>query len=149
MKIISLDQTHLAQLVPLFDAYRVFYRKTSDLLSAKIFLQDRMDHGEATIFGAYDEEMLMGFTLLYPLFSSTRMKPIYLLNDLYVQPAHRNKAVGKALLEYAQLYAIKTDRAGVLLETEKSNDVGNHLYPSVGFDAVLDSNFYFWENKKP
>ena len=128
MKILRLDLSHVDDLVPLFDSYRQLYRKPSDLP------------------GANADDQLIGFTLLYPLFSSTRMKSFYLLNDLFVLPERRNKSVGKALLNKCKQFATEQGKAGLMLETEKTNDVGNHLYPANGFQLIADSNFYFWEN---
>jgi hypothetical protein len=44
---------HLPELVPLFDAYRQFYKQASDLEAARAYLLDRLSHGEATVFIAY------------------------------------------------------------------------------------------------
>lgn len=134
-------------LAPLFDAYRQFYRQTPDLQGAITFLMDRIKNDEATIYGYYTGNQLAGFTLLYPMFSSVRMRPFYLLNDLFVLPEYRNAHAGRALLEYCKAMAKKENQAGIMLETEKSNQVGNHLYPGVGFEFNSGSNFYFWENK--
>ena len=142
-----LTEDDISLLVPLFDAYRQFYRQTSDLETAAIYIYQRISRNEATIFGCFINSDLVGFTLLYPMFSSVRMKPFYLLNDLYVLPDYRNDHIGSSLLRYCQQKAKEEDQAGIMLETEKTNHVGNHLYPSIGFEYNDDSNFYFWENK--
>ncbi len=138
----------IPQLVLLFDAYRQFYRMTSDLPAAEAYLSARMENKEAILFGAFNKEEMIGFTLLFPLYSSTRMQPIYLLNDLFVNPIYRNQSIGKAILLHAQEFAKQQGRAGILLETEKTNAIGNHLYPAMGFEPVSGSNFYFWEKNK-
>lgn len=146
MFIKELNEGDIELLLPLFDGYRKFYRKESDPEGAREFLHSRFVKKEAVVFGAFAEKQLVGFTLLYPLFSSMRLKPIYLLNDLFVAPEVRNQAIGKKLLLHAQEYAREKKYAGVMLETEKSNDIGNHLYPSMNFHLESGSNFYFWEN---
>ena len=55
-------ESHLDELAQLFDAYRVFYRKESNLEGAKSFLSERMQHKESIIFVALLEEKLVGFT---------------------------------------------------------------------------------------
>lgn len=137
----------LEEVVPLFDAYRQFYHQAANLAGARIFLRERLLKNEAIIIGASEEEKWYGFALIYPLFSSVRMKPIYLLNDLYVVPEARNKNVGKSLLHYCQQLARDNNQAGIQLETDKTNQVGNYLYPSTGFELIQHANFYFWENK--
>jgi hypothetical protein len=72
------------QVAKLFDAYRVFYKKNSDIAAAKNFIVERIKNGESEIYVAETaEKQLVGFVQLYPLFSSTRMKRLWLLNDYY------------------------------------------------------------------
>ena len=49
-------QGHLNELVHLFDAYRMFYKKESNLEGAKHFLSERMQQKESVIFVALLEE---------------------------------------------------------------------------------------------
>jgi len=137
----------LPQLAKLFDLYRVFYRKQPDIEGAKIFLSERIKNNESVIYVADEENELLGFTQLYPQFSSTRMKRTWLLNDLFVLQEHRERGISKQLIEKAKQLAIKTNAAGILLETEKTNIVGNKLYPATGFVINETSNFYWWQNE--
>lgn len=137
----------LPQLAELFDQYRVFYHKESDIPAAESFLKQRIENKDSEIFVAESEGKLTGFVQLYPLFSSTRMKRYWLLNDLYVNENYRGKGFSKKLIEEAKQLAISTDASGVLLETGKSNDIGNQLYPSCGFEIYDEVNFYEWTNK--
>ena len=139
-------QGHLNELVHLFDAYRMFYKKESNLEGAKHFLSERMQQKESIIFVALMEEKLVGFTQLYPLFSSTNMMPIWLLNDLFVAKEHRGKQISKGLIKAAQEHCKITKANGISLETEKNNIPGNALYPKMGFTLDQEHNFYYWEN---
>ncbi len=147
MKVIRAEVKHLDSLVELFDAYRVWYRQSSDKPQAKSFLEKRIANKESIIFCCEDsKKKLLGFTQLYPMFSSTRMKRMWLLNDLYVQPDSRGKGISKLLINAAKALAKDTNAAGVLLETEKNNTIGNILYQSMNFELEAN-NFYFWTNK--
>lgn len=137
----------LLQLAELFDQYRVFYHKESDIPAAESFLKERIENNDSEIFVAESEGELTGFVQLYPLFSSTRMKRYWLLNDLYVNENYRGKGFSKELIEDAKQLAISTNASGVLLETGKSNNIGNQLYPSCGFEIYDEVNFYEWTNK--
>ncbi len=135
----------LKALAGLFDAYRQFYRQISDKESAINFLSDRMREKDSVIFIAFDENSrAIGFTQLYPLFSSVGMKKTWLLNDLFVDPAFRGKGISKLLIEKSKDHARITKANGLHLETEKSNSIGLQLYPSEGFELNSTSNFYFW-----
>ena len=91
-------QDDLIQLSQLFDEYRMFYHKTSDISGAEQFISERLENRDSEIFVVEEDGKLGGFVQLYPLFSSTRMKRYWLLNDLYVNPEFREKAYSKALI---------------------------------------------------
>ncbi|WBX98467.1 GNAT family N-acetyltransferase [Chryseobacterium gambrini] len=133
------------QLSELFDQYRIFYHKDSDIPAAEKFLTERIENNDSEIFVAENEGKLVGFVQLYPLFSSTRMKRYWLLNDLYVNENYRGKGFSKQMIEASKELAKSTDAAGILLETGKSNDIGNKLYPSCGFEIYDEVNFYEWK----
>ncbi|MFV0159161.1 GNAT family N-acetyltransferase [Empedobacter falsenii] len=136
----------LQTLAPLFDAYRQFYDKESDVEGAKEFLLERIANNESVIYLAFDEkENAVGFVQLYPLFSSTRMKRFWMLNDLFVSPEFRGQGFSRELIEEAKNLCRKTDACAMLLETSVTNGIGNSLYPSAGFQLRDDANFYEWE----
>lgn len=136
----------LPQLAELFDQYRIFYHKESDIPAAENFLKDRIQNKDSEIFVAENENKLVGFVQLYPIFSSTRMKRYWLLNDLYVNKHYRGKGFSKELIEEAKELCRSTNACGVLLETGKNNEIGNQLYPSCGFELYDSVNFYEWTN---
>jgi len=146
---IRIAQAELAQLdglVELFDAYRVWYRKSSDKTSARKFLKERLTSKDAVIYIAMNEEKQIGFTQLYPSFSSTRMQRLWILNDLFVEESQRGQGISKSLISAAKQLCKETEACGLLLETEQNNLIGNRLYPAVGFE-LEKNNFYFWTNK--
>ena len=77
------------QLAPLFDAYRIFYKQDSDIKGAKAFLMSRFNLKDSVIFIAIVNQNIVGFTQLYPSFSSVKMQRTFILNDLYVSETHR------------------------------------------------------------
>ncbi|MFI5134891.1 MAG: GNAT family N-acetyltransferase [Chitinophagales bacterium] len=136
----------LNQLAKLFDAYRQFYRKNSDVEAARIFLTERMNKNESVIYVADADGALTGFVQLYPLFSSTRMKRLWLLNDLFVHPDFRRRGIAKQLFEKCFQLMRETNACGVMLETENKNFIGNKLYQQLGFE-LIENNFYFFTNQ--
>jgi len=136
----------LDKLYPLFDAYRVFYEKDSDMEGAKNFLKERLKNNESVIYQAMDDaKNVLGFIQLYPLFSSTRMSRLWLLNDLFVDPSARRQGIAKQLLERAKQHCQETKACGFFLETGVDNLEGNALYPAAGMTLNDDHNFYYWD----
>jgi len=143
IRIATIDD--LSCLAGLFDQYRIFYEKESDLKSAEIFLSERIKQNESVIFVIEsDEGELAGFTQLYPVFSSTRMKRLWLLNDLFVKESFRERGLSTKLIEQAKRLCADTNACGLILETARSNDIGNALYPKTGFQLDSEHNFYYW-----
>jgi len=143
-------------LAELFDSYRQFYRQTSDVQSAKNFLNERISNKESIIYVAYEtttsttttnQNKLVGFTQLYPLFSSVRMKRLWLLNDLFVSETFRGKGISRKLIVRAKQLCRETKAAGVSLQTEKTNMIGNKLYVSEEFELDSEHNYYEWTSK--
>lgn len=145
MKIQQATLHHLEPLAVLFDQYRVFYKKDSDIIASTKFLRERIEKSESVIFVSFEEHTMTGFTQLYPLFSSTRMKRLWLLNDLFVNERFRGKGFSIALIEKAKELCHESGACGLLLETAKSNAIGNNLYPRTGFVLDEDHNYYSWD----
>lgn len=126
--------TDLDALVPLFDGYRQFYRQASDPDRARGFLAERLSKNESQILLALDPSGAgLGFTQLYPLFSSVRAVRTYLLNDLFVVSAARRQGVARALLVAAADHARDLGAASLSLSTALDNLPAQALYESLGW----------------
>src|SRR3982751_1059915 len=108
MPVVSVRQAVLSDLpvlAPLFDAYRQFYGRPPDLAAAESFLRERLTRHESTVFLAHAEIGPVGFTQLYPSFSSVSLARTFVLNDLFVVASRRRTGVGSALLRAATDHA--------------------------------------------
>ena len=123
----------LDDLVPLFDAYRQFYRYPSDPARARQFLMERFEHNQSVIFLALEGTAAVGFTQLYPSFSSGAMKRIFILNDLFVAPEARRSGAGSALLNAAADYASQVGALRLVLQTELGNTTAQSVYERLGW----------------
>lgn len=143
----KITEADLELVSDLFDQYREFYKQNSDIKAAQLFLADRILQKDSEIYIAeVNGNTIVGFVQLYPLLSSTRMKKLWLLNDLFVHEKYRGKGISKLLMNEAKQHCISTQACGVILETAKSNVIGNSLYPNVGFTLDNDHNYYYWDN---
>lgn len=132
----------LDSLTELFDFYRLFYKQESDLNGARAFLEERLIKKESVIFITYDDGEPVGFTQLFPSFSSVSMQKSWVLNDLYVKETARRKGVATELINKAIGLAEETKAKGILLETGKENVKAQKLYETIGF--TKDSNYYYY-----
>lgn len=145
IQIATLEQ--LSEFAELFDQYRVFYRQASDVEKGKNFLRERMTNHETVTFLIKVEEEFAGFAQLYPLYHYKALQRQWLLSDLFVNPEFRGRGLSIALIDRCKKYCEETDACGLLLETEKTNDIGNQLYPKCGFELDQDHNYYNWWKK--
>ena len=126
----------VAVLAPLFDGYRQFYGQRPDLPGARAFLEERLRRDESVIFVALadgEKGDALGFTQLYPSFSSVSLRRLWVLNDLFVRPDIRRGGVGRRLLERAREWAIETEAKGLILATATTNEAAQALYESCGW----------------
>lgn len=140
-------ESDIKNLSVLFDKYRVFYEKETDIQSAEKFLNERIQNGESEIYVTENgESEIVGFVQLYPIFSSTRMQRLWLLNDLFVDKEYRGMGISKQLIDISKELCKQTNACGLILETAKNNEVGNNLYPQTGFTLDNEHNYYSWNN---
>ncbi|SEA21946.1 GNAT family N-acetyltransferase [Paenibacillus sp. 276b] len=144
----------------LFNDYRMFYDQPTDLKGASEYIKERMERNESVILVAEseletekEEECSLtnkplagefgGFIQLYPSFSSVSMRPIWVLNDLYVHADHRKRGIARKLLEAARLWGNESGAVRIVLSTAISNKKAQVLYESEGY--TLDTKFMYYE----
>jgi ribosomal protein S18 acetylase RimI-like enzyme len=121
-------------IAPLFDGYRQFYGKASDLPRAHWFISERLSRGESVILVASLPQVqgLVGFTQLYPIFTSVNTGRIWHLNDLFVLPSSRRLGVAKALMQQTIAFARQDGAVRLTLETAVDNAPARALYENLG-----------------
>ena len=133
----------LDSLVPLFDAYRQFYKRATDQAVAREFLFQRFQHQQSVIFIAHDDQgAAIGFTQLYPLFSSLTLARTFVLYDLFVAPSARRSGAARELLRAAADYGRAVGAGALELSTATDNESAQRLYESEGW--VRDTAFYVY-----
>jgi ribosomal protein S18 acetylase RimI-like enzyme len=142
MEIFRANIEHLQDVSELFNQYRVFYKQSSDIEAAKAFLRERFQKHDSIIFVARDNELIVGFTQLYPSFSSVSMKRAWILNDLFVNEVFRKKGVAKLLMGAAKNFARETGSVRIVLSTQISNMAAQSLYESLGYIEDKDFSHY-------
>ncbi|MGE6631034.1 GNAT family N-acetyltransferase [Bacillus sp. NPDC077027] len=143
MEIYQATNEDLEGVSKLFNLYRMFYEQTSDLEGAKDYIKERLENEDSVIFVVKNNQRYVGFTQLYPTFSSISMKKAWILNDLFVDPEARKKGIGEMLLHKAKDYAIETGAKSISLSTAPDNFSAQRLYKKNGYEQ--DTQFYHYE----
>lgn len=130
-------------IAPLFDAYRVFYEHESNIDAAVAFLYERLSKNESTIFIAFVNDVAVGFTQLYPIFSSVSLRTAWLLNDLFVAENARQQGVAEALLNKAKEFGVEKNAGWLLLETAFNNYKAQSVYEKNGWIKQTDFFYQF------
>jgi GNAT superfamily N-acetyltransferase len=145
LQLVRVTPERAGLVAPLFDAYRQFYGQAPDLEGARRFLSDRLERGESDAFAVMERGHALGFTQLYPSFSSVAMKPLWVLNDLFVAEAARRRGVGARLLLAARDHAVRTGAARLVLATAVGNLPAQALYDRLGWQKDTASVHYKFE----
>jgi GNAT superfamily N-acetyltransferase len=125
----------------LFDKYRIFYKQQPDIARAKSFLKKRMKRKESVIFVAEERKELIGFTQLFPIFSSVSMQRTWLLNDLFVNEKARGMGTASQLLNAAKEFGAETKSKWLLLQTAADNFTAQKVYEKNGW--VKETDFFY------
>ncbi|MEN5088574.1 GNAT family N-acetyltransferase [Sphingobacterium faecium] len=124
----------------IFSLYLKFYEVESIRDANITFLNERMQNNESIIFTAKKDNEIVGFTQLFPTFSSASLKKVYILNDLFVLEHYRNQGIAKRLIHQVIEFAKENNCARVSLSTARDNPA-QFLYEKLGFK---ESSFKFY-----
>ena len=132
----------IATIIPLFAAYRRFYNLESDPAALRSYLKERLTNNQCVIFLAFSDNIAVGFTQLYPGFSSLSLRNSWALNDLFVAPEARGLSVGLQLMDRAKQLAEATGACEIMLQTAADNMTAQGLYEKLGYQR--DNDFYVY-----
>ncbi|MDR7073534.1 GNAT family N-acetyltransferase [Fictibacillus barbaricus] len=139
MTAIQIRPAVLEDLVPLrklMFSYIVDFYKSKKPESDKVeeLIQHLLDHHtDGKQFVAETEDgTLAGFATLYYSFSTTRVKKIAILNDLFVDSSFRGAGLGEELFQYVLAYTKKEGFAYMSWQTAADNKPAQALYSKMG-----------------
>jgi ribosomal protein S18 acetylase RimI-like enzyme len=141
MEIKRISPSECNWVIDLFDKYRTFYKQAPDISLAGSFIMARLNNNESVIFVALIKNKgkmtPIGFTQLYPAYSSVRAVKNWILNDLYVDTAYRKQGIGEKLIKAAVSFAKSENAKFVELSTAADNYTAQSLYEAIGFQKQM------------
>ncbi|MBL7976829.1 MAG: GNAT family N-acetyltransferase [Bacteroidetes Order II. Incertae sedis bacterium] len=80
-----------------------------EVVATEARLQETLfgDHPAAEVVMALEQQTPVGFALFFLNYSTFLARPGIFLEDLFIQPSHRGKGYGEALLRYLAALAVK------------------------------------------
>lgn len=134
MKVTRAQLADVSRVAPLFAAYREFYGRPYDLEVSAAFLASRLARDESVVLLATDDTgEAVGFTQIYPAFSSVRLAPIWILNDLFVSEHARGGGAVDALLDTAASLGASAGAVAIQLATAHTNLRAQAVYDRSGY----------------
>ncbi len=134
------DTDDVSAILPLFIAYHHFYNVQSNADDCRRFLHERLMRNESIIFVAESNTKALGFTQLYPTFSSLAMKPSFVLYDLFVVEQARGQGIADQLMAAAEAFAQQQGAHEIMLQTAHTNVTAQALYEKRGYQR--ENAFY-------
>jgi ribosomal protein S18 acetylase RimI-like enzyme len=145
----------ISELVRLFNAYRKFYGEAPDEAHVREYIADRVVvssqlEGEppaAKYFLAWTDSggggrRAVGFMHLIPSTNTLAMRPIWFLEDLYVETSVRRSGIAAALLRYAEEFARRNGAERITLATAHDNAAAQALYRKLGY--IREEHFWYF-----
>jgi ribosomal protein S18 acetylase RimI-like enzyme len=138
------DVTELSRLTI---AYRVFYGEAPEDERATTFVRDRLTQSSGRYFLARNGDAAVGFMHLMPSTNTLAMRPIWLLEDLYVDVSARSRGVATALLSYAEAFARSNGAERLTLATAHDNKAAQDIYKKLGY--LREEHFLYFHRLLP
>ena len=123
----------LDALLPLVQAYRVFYQREPDAQRERAFIEAHLRNGTSTIYIAEAAGKPVGFMQLFKTYSTVRLANSWILEDLFVMPESRGRGVASELLARALEHARADGACGMFLETAQDNVTAQRVYERAGW----------------
>jgi ribosomal protein S18 acetylase RimI-like enzyme len=127
-------------LLPLVQAYRVFYKQQAQPEDERRFIEAHLRNGTSVIYVAECYDALAGFMQLFKTYSTVHLANSWILEDLFVAPEYRSRGIAAALLNRAQQHARQDGASGMFLETAFDNEPAQRVYERAGW--TREGRFY-------
>jgi GNAT superfamily N-acetyltransferase len=135
----------LSKLVPIFDDYREYFGQQKVPAAVNQFLFEKFEHLESVIFIAQQQNKVVGFAQLYPVFSSLTLQRVWLLNYFFIAEEFRGSGIGTKLFAKVKEFTLLTKSKGIELSVEHSNKKAWVFWEKQGFKMDEEFRYYFYK----
>jgi ribosomal protein S18 acetylase RimI-like enzyme len=134
----------LPKLVPIFDSYRQYFKQEKKPQEVESFLFTKFERMESVIFIAEQDNEIIGFVQLYPVFSSLSLQRVWLLNDFFISEGFRNFGIGKQLFSKVKDFTAHTKSKAIELTVEHENERAWVFWEKQGFKIDDEFRCYYY-----
>ncbi|KAB2488372.1 GNAT family N-acetyltransferase [Priestia endophytica] len=130
-----INAADIKKLIPLVRSYIVDFYKCPNPSDEELFNHINSLIKEPSLgkqFVIERENEFLGFATLYFTFSTTKVKKISILNDLFIREDYRGKGLGEKLFEFALAYSQNNNYAVMNWKTASDNKTAQSLYNKKG-----------------
>ncbi|MGH3380111.1 MAG: GNAT family N-acetyltransferase [Actinoallomurus sp.] len=120
----------------LFDAYRAHYGQDRSPHATRRWLGEQVAGGRLRVAAAAEAGEAHGLITTTVVPASLTLRTVWMIRDLYVDPARRRSGVARALLRHVAEAARAEGAHRLSLQTETGNTAALRLYESAGFLPV-------------
>lgn len=94
----------------------------------------------AVLIEKNQEDEIIGLICVATYAHESEKGPITWIREIAVNPSYQNKGIGRKLMMKALSYGKKYGATRAFLAADECNDVGIHLYTTIGFEASEDES---------
>jgi GNAT superfamily N-acetyltransferase len=127
-----------AEAAHLLDDYRQHYGANPAPEAVERWMREQVLGERMRVYVAGPGEQVHGVCTVAVVPASLTLRTVWLLRDLYVDPAARGVGIGRGLLNYVADAARAEGAHRLSLQTEPTNTRALQLYAQFGFEPVTD-----------
>jgi ribosomal protein S18 acetylase RimI-like enzyme len=143
------DETHKNDFIRLLNEYIDDKMGGGMLINGKkstVLTDDLVNFPTFRLIFAELEGETVGMAACFNGYSTFNVKPLINIHDIIVSKHHRNKGIGRSMIEFIIKLAEKGGCCKVTLEVRTDNENAKHLYKSLGFNEAQPP-MLFWNKK--
>lgn len=130
------NKDHAGQMLMVLNSYMLDPMGSGEPLRKEIteqIIDGLKNHPGYLLFLAYDDRVCVGIANCFIGFSTFQGRKLLNIHDLAVDPTHRRKGVGHALMDWIIEYAKGEGFCRINLEVRTDNNIALSLYSKHGF----------------
>ena len=108
-----------------------------------LLLKELSQNPKAFVLLLFYDDNIVGFSTVFELFSTFKVKPYLYIHDFVIYGNYRGKGLGKSLMDGVMNLANQRNCCKITLEVRFDNHSAQKLYKNCGFEPC-EPDMHFW-----